>query len=89
MGADAPFTLMDFLSLRRVTESKPASTPQEMGVALLELLNQLVVCLNETFQAASNANEQGVANFVADRIDQTMKWVWQLRVSTGVQKATR
>lgn len=89
MGVDAPFSLMDFVALRRVMESKPASTPQEMGVALLDLLNQLLVCLNETFQTASNANEQGVANFVADRIDQTQKWIWQLRVSTGVQKTVR
>ena len=35
------------------------------------------------FDVANMANEQGVANFLAERIDMHMKWAWQLRVSTS------
>jgi starvation-inducible DNA-binding protein len=86
MGSDAPFTLLDVISLRRVSDARPASTPQEMGVSLLGLLIDLLVCLNNAFKVASDANQQGVANFVAERIDATQKWIWQLKVSTGIQK---
>lgn len=89
MDADAPFTLMDFVSLRRVEESKPADTPQAMAMELLKLLDQLVMCLNEAFDMANFENQQGIANFIAERIDATQKWIWQLRVSTGIQKAVR
>lgn len=89
MDADAPFTLMDFVSLRRVSESKPVDTPQAMAMELLKLLNELIVCLNEAFDSANYENQQGIANFIAERIDATQKWIWQLRVSTGMQKAVR
>jgi hypothetical protein len=42
--------------------------------------------LNNSFATANSANEQGIANFIAERIDSTQKWMWQLRSSVGLQK---
>jgi hypothetical protein len=38
----------------------------------------MLASLNACFAAANEANEQGVANFIAERIDMHQKWRWQL-----------
>jgi starvation-inducible DNA-binding protein len=37
-----------------------------------------IAMLKDTFDSANAANEQGVANFLAERIDMHQKWQWQL-----------
>jgi len=41
----------------------------------------MIAMLKGTFDAANAANEQGVANFLAERIDMHQKWQWQLGAS--------
>ena len=48
---------------------------------LLKSNTEMLVCLNRTFAEATAANQQGIANFVAERIDMHQKWQWQLSVS--------
>lgn len=86
MGADAPFHLSQFVAMRTIPESEPANEPQAMASALLGSLEGLLATLNMAFNLATVAKEQGIANFIAERIDSTQKWMWQLRSSTGVQK---
>jgi DNA-binding ferritin-like protein len=43
--------------------------------------DQIISDLKEIFILANNANEQGLANFIAERIDQHQFWSWQLSVS--------
>ena len=83
MNFDAPFDIRDFARLSSIPGVSAASDPRSMAVDLAKALDQLIVCLNKAFQAASIANEQGIANFVADRIDRTKKWIWQLSASTA------
>ncbi len=40
---------------------------------------QMLDLLNETFQVATQENQQGIANFIAERIDAHQKHGWQLR----------
>jgi DNA-binding ferritin-like protein len=40
----------------------------------------------QAFHVAEEADEQGVANFIAERIDAHAKWQWQLR---SILKVTR
>ena len=87
MGEDAPFHLSEFMNMRTVQEGKPANEPVAMAKELLSQLDQLLASLNSAFAASQSENQQGVANFIADRIDSTQKWIWQLRSSTGMQKA--
>lgn len=86
LGVDAPFQLSELVALRSISESKATNSPMDMASALLNSLTALLSSLNMAFQAATRSNEQGIANFISERIDDTQKWMWQLRSSTGVQK---
>jgi len=39
--------------------------------------------LRKAFDIANQANEQGIANFIAERIDMHAKWDWQLKATTN------
>ena len=51
---------------------------------LLANNGQMLDLLNETFQVATNENQQGIANFIAERIDAHQKHGWMLRASAKV-----
>lgn len=82
---DAPFSLAEFMQYRTITETYPGDGAVEMATALLGSINELIDTLKVSFDAATAANEQGIANFIADRIDKTQTWAWQLRSSVGAQ----
>ena len=47
-----------------------------------ELYHDNAIVLNmykQAFHVANDADEQGIANFIAERIDAHSKWQWQLR----------
>ena len=46
-----------------------------------EAQHALLECLGECFALATKANEQGIANFIAERDDMHKKWRWQLKAS--------
>ena len=56
---------------------------EALGLAsgILEKNNAVNASIMAAFAAANAANEQGVANFLAERDDQHKKWAWQLRSS--------
>jgi starvation-inducible DNA-binding protein len=58
-----------------------AYDPQTLVSDLLKTNTDLLACLNRTFDAATSAKQQGIANFVAGRIDMHQKWQWQLSTS--------
>ena len=84
VGGLAPYKLQEFLDLssikeREVNEFDPKTLTEylyEDNKAVLEDLIALFIIANEQ-------NEQGVANFVAERIDMHNKWQWQLGASLG------
>lgn len=78
----APFSLKSFLDLRTVETKEVEPTPKAMAKALFTLNQGVVASLYKTFKEASAADEQGIADFLAGRLDQHQKWDWQLRVST-------
>lgn len=86
LGSDAPFKLMDFQMYSSIQDTTVGSEPNAMAVDLLSANEQMVSCLNNAFGIANNENEQGIANFLAERIDMHQKWGWQLRSSAGLQK---
>jgi DNA-binding ferritin-like protein len=53
----------------------------EMIRNLLDSNNQIIRDLNDGFAMANAANGQGLANFIAERIDQHQFWSWQLSSS--------
>lgn len=78
-GDYAPFRLERFIEYRTVTDSNV--TPEEVNMSqdLYNANNQVLATLYRTFACATAANSQGIANFIADRIDKHEKWAWQLR----------
>ena len=46
---------------------------------LLANNSQMIDLLNKTFEVAEAENQQGIANFIAERIDAHGKWGWQLK----------
>jgi starvation-inducible DNA-binding protein len=88
MGYDAPYLLSDFSAFTsmmpaRVTTGDKMEFAQALYVANQEMLS----CLNTAFKMSEGANQQGVADFVAGRIDMQQKWEWQLRATLGVTSA--
>lgn len=77
----APFTLTDFIELRSVTSEEVTANPKDMAKALLKMNTEILKTIDKAFKLASKANEQGIANFLAERNDMHKKWHWQLSAS--------
>jgi DNA-binding ferritin-like protein len=58
-----------------------ANNPLQMLSSLYNSNEQMLVDLKECFNVATSANEQGLANFIAERIDMQEKLGWKLRAS--------
>lgn len=85
LGFDSPYLLQDFLSLTSIQAVRVRSNdPETMTYQLLHINAQLLECLNGAFSTADECNAQGVADFLAGRIDAHMKWQWQLAASLGM-----
>jgi starvation-inducible DNA-binding protein len=78
----APFALKQFMSLRTFDFGAAQQSPSAMAKALLKSNVSIIASLNKTFKTAMDEDEQGIANFLAERIDMHSKWGWQLRAST-------
>jgi starvation-inducible DNA-binding protein len=78
----APFTLSKFIDLRTVESVEVAPNPKAMAKALLKVNEGVLVTIGKAFASATKANEQGIANFLAEREDMHKKWQWQLTAST-------
>jgi starvation-inducible DNA-binding protein len=86
LGFDAPYFLSDFLEMSCVDGGRRLSNnSDEMLASLYEANNNIIADLEKAFNYASNnANEQGVADLIASRIDMHQKWEWQLRSTIGL-----
>ena len=88
-------TLDDYTpgSLERFSELSqiPGQTRIPRARLMLEELlkdNSLMIdLLNKCFADAESENQQGIANFIAERIDAHGKWGWQLRSFLKDQRA--
>jgi starvation-inducible DNA-binding protein len=83
LGYDAPFTLEDFSSLTNLHCNPVSGDPLEMAKNLFEVSIIIKGCMTEAFKLAEDCNEQGIADFLAGRIDLHAKYVWQLSTIVG------
>ena len=78
----APFELSEFTQYRTFDDVK---TENDSSRALTEKLHanndKVLETLLAAFHAAEDANQQGIMNFLAERIDMHQKWAWQLKSS--------
>lgn len=80
LGAYAPISLMELYNYKMIDEdsTKPASCT-EMLVRLGDANAKVIESLNKLFELAEAQNEQGLADFVAGRIDTHKKHAWMIR----------
>lgn len=79
LGSYAPFTMEQLDALRSIRGSVDSSNPIEMTSDLLTANNIMIANLTETFKLANDLNKQGLADFIAGRIDAHEKHGWMLR----------
>ena len=88
-GGLAPFLLKEFLALTSLKEFEIKKFDAKTLTKRLYDDNKTVIAdLLELFIIANEQNEQGIANFVAERIDMHQKWQWQLGSSLGIVDVT-
>lgn len=78
----APISLMELYNYKTITEdtSKP-ETIHEMLVNLLMANTELLSALSAAFDTATAEKQQGLANFIADRMDKHKKFEWMMTSS--------
>jgi starvation-inducible DNA-binding protein len=82
LGDYAPYRLERLVELKTLPETpRVANEARSLANDLLEGNVFLVNEYKALFKVANAADEQGIANFIAERIDQHQKWVWQLKAS--------
>lgn len=82
LGVYAPTSLIQLYNSATIEESTVVGTDlKEMLNSLSNDNNALIESLNKTFTLANIANEQGLADFIAGRIDTHKKHAWMLTSS--------
>jgi starvation-inducible DNA-binding protein len=79
-----PFTLADLNKMRTVEDDKFSTDPIELSADLYAANERVLESISAAFDAASLADEQGIANFLAERDDMHKKWRWQLKATLKV-----
>lgn len=82
LDAYAPISLMEIYGYKTIMEdsSKP-DTVTEMVINLLTANTEVLNCLTPLFDVATAEKQQGLANFIADRMDAHKKFEWQLQAT--------
>ena len=80
IGQYSPHSLKDLLESSTIEEdSDKPSAPRAMFTNLLDANGKVVDSLNKVFELANKNNKQGIANFIADRLDVHAKHAWFLK----------
>ena len=82
----APGSITRFAELSIVQDQVKIPRAELMIAELYEDNQKLLQLWKEMFPIAEQENEQGIADFIASRIDAHGKWSWQLR---SILKTTR
>jgi len=82
LDVDADYQLMDFINNRDIQDFsvKPANAIQ-MLKNLYIAIYALEECTERCLVLATDADEQGLINFLAGRLDMLEKWEWQLKAT--------
>lgn len=86
LGYDTPYSMTDLVAIRTLQDpADPADGESSLAQMVLSINDFVLVQLMAIFDQATAENQQGIANFLAERIDMHQKWAWQLRASLGIQ----
>jgi starvation-inducible DNA-binding protein len=75
----APGSMRRYQELSIIDEQQQIPRAELMMAELYEDNQKIIVLLKETFHQCEAEDEQGIANFIAERIDSHSKHSWMLR----------
>jgi len=81
IGSYAPGSLKRYVELSKIQDEVSLSTPAAMVTKLIADNKIVIETLNAAFMEAEKQKQQGLMNFLADRIDKHHKWEWFLTAS--------
>jgi starvation-inducible DNA-binding protein len=81
LNSAAPFELKDLARMTNETPQAEGYEAEALASNLYAANESLLENIMVAFKAATDANQQGIANFLAERQDMHQKWSWQLRAS--------
>jgi len=79
-----PESLAEMISEAAIADDSMTTDAKALAADLLIKNAAVLAMFKAAFDVATAANEQGIANFLAERIDSHEKWDWQLKASIGV-----
>lgn len=85
IGVQAPFQLSQFMELRTLSDGELSTDARTLALDLLAANDIVIRGIADAFDCATEYNEQGIANFLADRLDKHQNWRWQLSSSLGME----
>jgi starvation-inducible DNA-binding protein len=86
LGYPAPYLLTDFCEMSSIQEARQdGSSSRFLLESALRVNETLLYCHIDAFNMADSCNEQGLADFLAGRIDMHKKWNWQIKAFLGVR----
>jgi len=86
LGKPALASLSSFAMMTEIRETASGTTDAKaLAIEILAANDVIIEELSEAFVCATAHNQQGIANFLADRIDSHQKWKWQLSSSIGTE----
>jgi len=84
LGDQAPFVMSQLSNMSKIKEvGQVPKDLRDLAKTFQGMNTEYIKTLKSTFDVANKKNEQGVANFIAERIDQHQKWDWFLKASLG------
>jgi starvation-inducible DNA-binding protein len=81
LNSPAPAELKDLARMTVSSEIAEGYEAEGLAKALYAANESLLEVIMVAFKAANDLNQQGIANFLAERQDMHQKWSWQLRSS--------
>ena len=79
LDATAPGSLTRYHELSRIQDQTLVPRAQLMMEELLSDSEIMIELLNECFAAATAENKQDIANFIAERLTATNKFIWMFK----------
>lgn len=78
LGYDAPFMLTDLAAVSLVAPGPCMPDCVSLTREIQAANNVIISALKKTFKCADECDEQGIADFIAERINAHMKLAWKL-----------
>lgn len=81
LQAYTPASLVRFQELSKIEDQVTVVQPPQLFEQLLADTQLLITLLNKTFDSATAERQQGIADYMAGRVNAMQKYAWQIRAT--------